>query len=240
MQPYFFPYLGHFSLIAHCDMWVVFDITQFTPKTFITRNEILKGAGGRQRIGVDLSNSSIHIRIKDATLLDPVKTRDHVLGGLTHYKRRAPYYEKVRSLVWQIFESLEQSESPLSLVQLNILALLGVCEYLALPFRYKRASQIDVTYSDQIGSGDWAPEIACHIGAKQYLNPIGGSHLFDPLKFHAKGVELQFLDYIPIQYSTPGYLFEPNLSILDVMMWLPCDEILDHLKSSCRLVNAIS
>lgn len=32
MQPYFFPYLGHFSLIASVDRWYVFDITQYTPE----------------------------------------------------------------------------------------------------------------------------------------------------------------------------------------------------------------
>jgi hypothetical protein len=30
MQPYFFPYLGHFALIAAVDEWVVFDVTQYT------------------------------------------------------------------------------------------------------------------------------------------------------------------------------------------------------------------
>ena len=29
MQPYFFPYLGHFSLISSVDKWVVFDVTQY-------------------------------------------------------------------------------------------------------------------------------------------------------------------------------------------------------------------
>jgi hypothetical protein len=34
MQPYFFPYLGHFGLIAAVDQWIVFDVTQYTPKTW--------------------------------------------------------------------------------------------------------------------------------------------------------------------------------------------------------------
>jgi hypothetical protein len=41
MQPYFFPYLGHFALISQCEKWVVFDITQFTPKSWMSRNRVL-------------------------------------------------------------------------------------------------------------------------------------------------------------------------------------------------------
>jgi hypothetical protein len=38
MQPYFFPYLGHFALIANVDSWVVFDVTQSTPNSWISCN----------------------------------------------------------------------------------------------------------------------------------------------------------------------------------------------------------
>jgi WbqC-like protein family len=41
MQPYFCPYLGHFALIAAVDQRIVFDVTQYTPKTWMNRNPIL-------------------------------------------------------------------------------------------------------------------------------------------------------------------------------------------------------
>lgn len=46
MQPYFFPYLGHFSLIAASDAWIVFDVRQYTPRTWMNRNRILHPTGG--------------------------------------------------------------------------------------------------------------------------------------------------------------------------------------------------
>ena len=42
MHPFFFPYLGHFALIAAVDQWIVFDVTQYTPKTWMNRNPILQ------------------------------------------------------------------------------------------------------------------------------------------------------------------------------------------------------
>ena len=62
MQPYFFPYLGHFALIANVDAWIVFDVTQYTPKTWINRNRVLHPTSGANWVSVALKNSSISIK----------------------------------------------------------------------------------------------------------------------------------------------------------------------------------
>ncbi|MBK6282548.1 MAG: WbqC family protein [Draconibacterium sp.] len=41
-QPYFFPYLGYFSLISAVDKFIFFDTSQFNRKSWMTRNRILK------------------------------------------------------------------------------------------------------------------------------------------------------------------------------------------------------
>ena len=40
MQPYFFPHLPHFALIDQTDRWVVLDVTQYTPQTWMNRNSM--------------------------------------------------------------------------------------------------------------------------------------------------------------------------------------------------------
>jgi WbqC-like protein family len=41
MQPYFFPYIGYFQLIAAVDVFVVYDDVQFIKNGWINRNRIL-------------------------------------------------------------------------------------------------------------------------------------------------------------------------------------------------------
>lgn len=48
MQPYFLPHLGSFSLIAHCDRFILLDAVQFIRHGWIERNRILKPADGWQ------------------------------------------------------------------------------------------------------------------------------------------------------------------------------------------------
>lgn len=216
MQPYFFPHPGHFSLIAHCDEWVVFDITQYTPKTWMNRNRVLHPNGGPNWVSVPLSNGSISIRTAEARVLDPAAARDSVLGKLTHYRRKAPHHAAVEAIVRETFD-LPPGDT--SLTHLNVRGLDAVCAYLGLPFERRIASEIALDLPPDLGAGDWAPAICERLGADTYLNPVGGRALFDPERFAAAGVTLQFLQADPLAYPTGPFEPVPGLSILDALMW---------------------
>ena len=234
MQPYFFPYLGHFALIAAVDEWIVFDVTQYTPRTWMNRNRVLHSTESWQYVSVPLANSSIHITTREARVQDMKATRQSVLGKLSHY-RKAPFYGKVKSLVERAFDATEGD----SLVALNVSCLKEVCAYLGVPFRYRICSELGLTFPMEMGAGDWAPFISEKLGASEYLNPIGGKDLFNPNAFEDKGIELLFAAFSLFEYETPGYTFEPHLSILDVMMWNPPEVIHEVLQSHTKLVKAL-
>jgi hypothetical protein len=233
MQPYFFPYLGHFALIAAVDEWIVFDVTQYTRRSWINRNRVLHPERAWQYISVPLKESSIHIKIREATIADAQKLEEHVLGKLMHYKRRAPHHAQVCEIVRNAFAGIVSD----SLVSLNVSGLRAVCEYLGLPFRHRICSQLGIDFPEGLGAGDWAPWISAELGAKTYVNPIGGWELFNPLDFANRGVGLRFLDFEPLVYETPGYTFEKNLSVLDVLMWIGPDAIGRALRENSSLVS---
>jgi len=215
MQPYFFPYLGHFSLIAAVDEWVVFDITQYTPKTWMSRNRILHPTSGWQYVTVPLSNSSISIKTFEAQALDLPKTKVTTLGKLSHYKKSAPYYRAVTKLVHEVFDSATDN----SLVHLNVRGLLAICSYLDIPFTYKICSELDLKLPATMGPGEWAPEICSRLGATGYINPVSGRDIFDQDNFRTRGITLNFAKTTSYTYDTGPYQHEENLSILDVLMW---------------------
>lgn len=217
MQPYFFPYLGHFSLIAAVDEWIVFDITQYTPKTWMNRNRILHPKEGWQYITVPLSNSSITIKTHEARILNLSEAKTNIAGKLSHYKKKAPYFEAVNALVNEVFDSATDD----SLVHLNVLGLKAVCRYLDIPFNYRICSEMNLSLPDNLGPGDWALEICSQLGATSYINPAGGQDLFDPAAFARRGVSLQFAQPKELVYDTSPYQYESGLSILDVLMWNP-------------------
>jgi hypothetical protein len=228
MQPYFFPYLGHFALIANCDRWVVFDITQYTPKTWMNRNRVLHPSGGTMYVTVPLSNSSQSILTREARIKDPDQAHQAIRGRLSHYKRHAPGYRAVLELVDDAFAHLTGD----SLVKLDVAALRVTCSYLGLPFDYSICSELDLPIEAPRGPGDWAPAIAQALGADAYVNPAGGRSLFDPGDFARRQIDLSFLEMPVFTYPTGPFDFEPHLSILDVLMWNPPDRVLAALKTA--------
>jgi hypothetical protein len=235
MQPYFFPYMGHFSLIAAVDSWVVFDVTQYTPKSWMNRNRILHPKEGWQYITVPLNNSSTSIKTLDANVFDLLSAKVSVLGKLSHYKKKAPYYSEVIKVVERAFDSVEGG----TLVSLNVSALKVVCEYLNIPFFYKICSELSLDYPADLMAGDWAPFICNALGATEYVNPVAGKSIFDLSKFKKYGISLYFYDYKEFKYDVVGRVYEPHLSILDVMMWNSPAEIKSALLQEGRLVKVM-
>lgn len=231
MQPYFFPYLGHFGLIASVDEWIVFDVTQYTPKTWMNRNRILHPKDSWQYVTVPLANSSISIKTHEARILDIEKARQSTLGKISHYKGHAPYFYKVGEIIRNAFDSTKDD----SLVSLNINALELVCGYLGIPFRYRRASELEISYPQDMGPGDWAPLICSEIGATEYVNPAGGREIFDRTVFAKKGVELYFSEFSAYEYDTGPYEYQPHLSVLDVMMWNSAENIHQQIANKTRV-----
>ena len=45
MQPYFFPYIGYFSLMDYADYFISFDTAQYISHGWINRNRILSSNG---------------------------------------------------------------------------------------------------------------------------------------------------------------------------------------------------
>ncbi len=235
MQPYFFPYLGHFALIANVDQWIVFDVTQYTPKTWINRNRVLHPTSGANWVSVPLKNSSISIKIRKTRVLDPRAAAKSTLGKLSHYRRKAPYVRQVEEIVESTFAAVGDDDS---LVALNVAGLDAVCAYLGVPFRRTICSEMSLPLPDDLGPGEWAPTIASLVGAKTYVNPIGGRALFRAEDFEKRGVKLEFLEACDFVYKAGPFEFIPNLSIIDVLMWNSPEVVRGALKAVARVVQA--
>jgi hypothetical protein len=87
-------------------------------------------------------------------------------------------------------------------------------------------------------AGDWAPNICSLVGANCYVNPIGGQELFDPGEFARRGVDLYFAKTKEFAYNPAPYKYEPNLSILDVLMWNSPAAVSDAIHQCVELVRA--
>lgn len=233
MQPYFFPYLGHFSVIAAVDEWIVFDITQYTPQSWMNRNRVLHPNGGWQYLTVPVSRSTSSTKTQEVRVLNLSKLKANIVGKLSHYRNKAPHFEAVKSLLDETFDAATDD----SLVHLNVRGLDAVCRYLNMPFNYRICSEMNLPLPLDLGPGGWAPEICSLLGATRYVNPASGQDLFDPTEFARREISLCFAQTKEFVYSVAPYQFEPNLSILDVLMWNPPSAVAEAARSCMEIVK---
>ncbi len=215
MQPYFFPYLGYFSLIKHTDKFVLFDPVQFIRHGWIERNRILKQDGGWVYIKVPLLNKGREVLIRELEIDNSQDWQGKILAQIQHYKKIAPHYYKIRSLLGDLL-SYKNS----SIVEVNRSLLLGISNYLGISKEIQVYSRLDLNIETPTTPDEWALNICKAInGVNEYWNPPGGMSFFDRNKYVKAGIELKFHSVFLSSYLQGSKEFEPGLSIIDVLMF---------------------
>lgn len=224
MQPYFFPYAGYFDLIHRVDKWVVFDTPQYIRHGWVNRNRILHPQSSWQYIVVPLKRHSRDTPINQIQTASHQDWQGKIIGQLGHYKKKAPFYGETIDLVERALSSKETSLS-----RLNVSILQTVCQTLEITFNYCYSSEMSLDLGPVDKPGDWALQIAAALKATEYINPPGGAHLFDSQQFEKYDIKLTIQSFTNMVYDTGPYGFEPDLSIIDVLMWNSPGSVKAHL-----------
>lgn len=228
MQPYLFPYIGYWQLIANSDEFIFFDVVQYNKKSWMNRNRILYPDTSKdfQYISIPIKKHSQGTLICDVVLNNDEKWQDKILGQLTVYKKlKAPFYDEIIDLIKTIFSKEYESFLSLSIGSTKI-----ICDYLEIDLKYQIASDIDFDRDNIEGPGDWALEISKKLNATDYINPHGGYEIFDEEKYNSNAIDLKFLksNLTPYKQSWRED-FQAGLSIIDLLMFKSKEEVKELL-----------
>src|SRR6202167_939221 len=100
MQPYFWPYLGYFQLIAAVDLFIVYDNIKYVKSGWINRNRLCRN-GEAATFSLPLKQASDSLDVRDrelAAVFDPEKLLNQFRGAY----RRAPHFARVLPLLERI------------------------------------------------------------------------------------------------------------------------------------------
>lgn len=229
MQPYLFPYLGYFQLVAVVDKFVFYDDVNFIKQGWINRNAILV-AGRRHLFTVPLREASSFARISDTRINEsfyPGGCR-RLLKTLAQSYARAPCYEAVYEMIEGVLNRSERS-----IGRLAAASVLAVASYLDLRTAFVKSS---ATYGNaELKGSERVLDICRRERADSYYNAIGGKELYSRDEFARHGVDLKFIETKNVRYRQFGEEFVPWLSIIDVLMFNP-KEVVQRLLGEYTLV----
>lgn len=228
MQPYFFPYIGYFSLIDAVDHFVFFDTVQFVRKSWMSRNRILKPSlGDFQFIHVGLASPDYKCQLQDCRISEDREWENQLLRQLEHYKRHAPHYAATIDLLRDIF-----SERGQLLGDFNACSIKKVCDYLGIEKQFSMFSEANQSYPQASHPGEWGLIISKIYGAQSYVNAPGGEAFYHPDEFRRENIRLGFIHPELKEYRQGiSKTFFPGLSILDVLMFNDVVAVRQMIKS---------
>ncbi len=210
MQPYFFPYLGYFQLIAHVDSFVVYDNIKYTKKGWVNRNRLLLN-GAPETFSLPLKAGSDALQIAQREVSDTFSA-DDLINKMDGAYRKAPFHAETMPLIEAVanfpgrnlFAFLRNSIE-------HTMAHLGISTPLLISSH--------LTMNHRLKGQDRVLAICKALRADAYVNPVGGMELYGSEEFAEHGVVLTFLKSRLTPYPQHGGTFVSALSILDVLFF---------------------
>lgn len=227
MQPYFFPYIGYFQLIAAVDLFIVYDNIEYTKKGWINRNRLLH-SGKDMMFSLPLKNDSDYLNVCKRELVADFK-RDKLLHQFKGAYRHAPHFAQTFPLIEQIVRYDE-----VNLFQYLHHSIIKICEHLGISTKIGISSNIAIDHD--LKNQDKVLALCEAVGANTYVNAIGGINLYATKDFSRQGVTLKFIRSKPYEYPQFGNTFVPWLSIIDVMMFNPVEAIKTYISNHYELI----
>jgi len=217
MQPYFFPYIGYWQLMNAVDKYIIYDDVNFIKGGWINRNRILMN-GEAKMINLKMNGASPNKLINEVEVAGDKIYNKKLLKTIESSYRKAAYFQNAFPVIEDIIAYDEKN-----LAGYLEYSIRRVCDYLSIDTELIVSSQINK--NNDLKGQEKVIEICKAIGASEYYNAIGGQELYSYEDFARKEIKLRFLKTEKVEYKQFDDKFEPNLSIIDVMMFNSVEEI---------------
>ena len=212
IQPSYIPWRGFFHMIQKSDVFVFYDDVQYDKNGWRNRNR-LKFPTGVQWLTIPVKargNITEHIPINQVKVLwDKPWNKNHRQTIHFGYSK-APYYKTYAPLLDQFY-----CQEPEFLADFTVDTTIALARELGIEkTRFLRSSALPATGA----KSDRLLEILVPLGVTHYISGPSARAYMELDKFAAAGIDVEFMQYDYPEYPQLHTAFEPQVSILDLLM----------------------
>lgn len=214
MQPYFFPYIGYFQLIAAVDKFVIYDNIEYTKKGWINRNKILSN-GSEKVITIPLKKDSDFKHVNQRSISNQwSKDKIKIINTIKESYNKAKNFEECFPIVLRCLNF--PSENLFDFIYNSIIEII---DYLEIPTDIIKSSSLSI--DSELKGKDKVTSICKELNGTSYINSIGGKDLYNKEFFEKNNLSLHFLRTDKFSYlqTTSKSNFIESLSIIDLLMF---------------------
>lgn len=184
MQPYLYPYLGYYQLLAEVDTFVVFDDVNFIKKGFIHRN-FIPVFGIKKQFNLSLKKASQNKLINEIDINDPITQCIPLIENT--YINKCNYSDDILSII--NFHKTIEEENLAEFLKRTI-------EYMSYNLLEQSPNIINsssLKVQKNNGAEQRIIDIVLSLGGTSYYNLPGGVDLYSPSNFNDAGIDLKFI-----------------------------------------------
>lgn len=222
MQPYLFPYLGYWQMVANADAFVIYDDVNYIKNGWINRNNLLSN-GEAHLFTLALDKASPFKKINETFIKPDTDNRNKVLSFIRNAYLKAPQFKTVFPLIEEI---IAYPGNNLAMYLENHFR--KMFDFLEIKTKILISSNIEK--DNELRAQDRVLDICRVLKATEYVNAIGGQELYSKDDFATCGIRLNFIKMRSVSYPQFKNDFVPNLSIVDVMMFNGKSQVQNLLK----------
>ena len=210
-QPNYAPWLGYFAKIARAGIFVFLDDVQYTKNGYTNRVQI-NNNGRAHWLTLPVK---VHLGDKiDAVSPAQTDWPEKHCATLRNFYRNAPAFRQEWPSIERIYQTLPDG----NLADINISLVIELVNFLKIPARFARSSDIDT--ADTSGDDRLVQIIEQLAPAGNYLSGEGGRNYQNMETFADKGITLEYLNFNHPRYMQQSIKFVPGLSVLDAIFEL--------------------
>jgi hypothetical protein len=215
MQPYFFPYIGYFSLIDSADKFMFFDNVQYVRKSWMGRNRFLNVETGEPfYFHPGIIKPPYQAPLTSVEMEESDDWKNKIFEQTGTFKNNAPYYSETIDLLDKVFNNKYEY-----LVDFNMSSLKIICQELGIETEFDKYSNHGFWFDKKPEKGTWGLKVVKEMDTKKYVNSPGGESFIDSEGFTKADIKLGFLQPNIEPYYQGGNGFVSHLSILDVLFF---------------------
>lgn len=218
LQSNYIPWKGYFDLIHDADIFVFYDVVQYTKNDWRNRNTIYT-KNGKQWLSIPIEAAAVKQSINEVEIKDKNWMESHYKSLFLGYKK-APYFAQLEELMNDYYKNYRWER----LSEFNQYIIKDISKRLGLNTTFKNAEDFDsegdkIMRLINILKQLQADTYISGPSAKDYLN--GAEHLFKEMD-----IKLKYKNYpdYPV-YNQLSEPFENSVSIIDLVANLPWQDI---------------
>jgi hypothetical protein len=215
-QSNYLPWRGYFDLMRRCDLFVLYDVVQFTRRDWRNRN-IIKTRNGPLWLTVPVEHGpQATTAIDEVTVAEPRWAARHI-ETLRHNYRQAPAFAEVSPWLFDLLQSVSQATL---LSSVNAQLLRAIASRLGITTEIVSCTEILPRGALLPLDRDARLLALCEAArATRYLSGPAAKAYLDVDGFEARGIEVAFMSYDGYpEYPQLWGGFAPKVSIVDLLL----------------------